>query len=1731
MKKDKYLQIFNYLLEFSKLRSNPVRDIESSDTQYPDKVWFADIPQYEIFDCITFPNYNQDADYWLKITKPKGEPTLPTFSKLSEALLDWIVKESLTDENGTPILRDTVIKNGKTISLADKPEIEAEFQTYLNNKWIDDLELYKKELETYKAKLAEYEKQSKTYKHLFSIYNKAQQFGEEFELVVGVGLLYFQEDVNSPLICRHIITTKVEIDFNEKDFAIRVSPTVESELKFETDSIIDLDNIFDPQNIVEAEKLSQKLILQNEEINPFSSITKQSLLGFSKRFHVDGDYKEDLSKPKVIEQKPTLFYAPALLLRKRNTRSFTALYEKILENISTANDSIDIPSINDIIGYLQSPEDFPNDSENESLGSVSLNNETIYFPKKYNDEQIEIIEKARRNNKVLVQGPPGTGKSHTIANLICHLLANGKKVLVTAYTKRALEVLKNQLPKDFQNLTVNLLSGDSSSIQDLDASVNAINEELSIITNLDSYKKEIEEKEIELSLLKEQKANTKNEWLKVKEKSTRRQSINRIYQGTLSEIAERIEKEVSAFAWFKDEFTDISKIDLLTDIENFNSLTRHYQSIDCSVFNFTIPQKGKLLSLSELKDYRKIANELVQKYSSKDEHNSINCKDYPELKKQLQLLHKLFSEIENNVLPFKAKLTSDYRNNLFIWKDKLSRTANTLTELPDEKLKQFDRSVEIKYPSDKSLIQIKSDAEFLLQLLSEGKKIRGILSIFNNPLAPANVKQRKYFIQGVQVNGSDCDTEQEFKTVLADIKFKQDFEELNTIWELEPHGNSKSYSDKAKFYRQLKEDTEGLISLLSEANNIKSQIESISSVRIQDYLCANVHSLIEETDYNFLLAQEKAFKAKIVEANNHLSIQNIHPIATTIIKTVTNINTEKYEQHLSEIDSLYSEKEKYNNYKKLQDNLQRHLPILVKEILDNTFDFANFRLLENAIHFKHAFAEIQKLLSEDYESTLLQKLSDIEQAEEKLVSKIGSMKAWHYVLSSLNSNPQLRRHLQAWALAQSRIGQGTGKRAAKFRKEAQHQMEKCKDSVPCWIMPLYKVAETINPEQGMYDYVIIDEASQLGADAIFLLYISKNIIIVGDDKQTSPEYVGVNANTMTPHINRHLQGIPFANFYGTEFSFFDHAKMFCNGVTVLREHFRCMPEIIEFSNKYFYAPDGKGLYPLKQYSENRLNPLETVYCESGYIEGAYQNITNRVEAEAIANKIAEIVTDERYFKIEDGIKKPKTIGVIALQGNRQADVIDSMILKKIGEAEYKKRKIVCGNSASFQGDERDIMFLSLITANNHRRQAMTDDNDKRRFNVAVSRAKEQAWLFHSVLPDDLSNHNDLRWKLLDHFLNFKPQPIPQPTPQPRTLGNQPEPFESWFEVDVYNDIVTNNYSVIPQYEVAKGRYRIDLVALLPNGIKIAIECDGDKYHGPEQFTNDLMRQRVLERCGWQFFRVRGGEYYSNRKKALEPLWKLLSANDFHKEDPPINNNHQHNRQEEIIIEVVETVQLETKRQTVVSNKKVVQPDLFRTESQVAMTFTNEAEQPTKMKAATHLLSFPEILVFTSQHNVYKVANRGLTSQSQVISQIEFEEGEKSIYFTGTKNYSGYLIVAFQNGKAGKISMTAFQTEHNRKKLKNAFSDESKLIFIEHIENDIDLVALSSINKVVLFNTSKINPVGSRTTKGVQVMKQKDNSFMTKIKRLNQVKLQDAEYYRKDESLNVVGYYLKLGDEI
>ncbi|MEH7484218.1 DUF559 domain-containing protein [Neobacillus drentensis] len=99
-----------------------------------------------------------------------------------------------------------------------------------------------------------------------------------------------------------------------------------------------------------------------------------------------------------------------------------------------------------------------------------------------------------------------------------------------------------------------------------------------------------------------------------------------------------------------------------------------------------------------------------------------------------------------------------------------------------------------------------------------------------------------------------------------------------------------------------------------------------------------------------------------------------------------------------------------------------------------------------------------------------------------------------------------------------------------------------------------------------------------------------------------------------------------------------------------------------------------------------------------------------------------------------------------------------------------------------------------------------------------------------------------------------------------------EKCESDFKRVVYDQITAKGYRVIPQFEVAG--YRIDLVVEGEKG-RIAVECDGDHWHGPDRYDYDMNRQRILERCGWRFWRVRGSEYYYNPEKALDSLWETL----------------------------------------------------------------------------------------------------------------------------------------------------------------------------------------------------------------------------------------------------------------
>jgi very-short-patch-repair endonuclease len=1726
MKKEKYLQIFNYLKEFSKIRSNPVRDIRNSETQYPIVIWLADIQKNELFECVTNPFFDPNSDYYIKIKKPKPpQISEPIFPKIVQPLDKWIEPLSLTRPGQIPQLKEKIVDNGVTYYLHDDPSIQELFSEYLSGKWLVASNNYRTEHNYYNQENEKYEQLNQTYKKFFSLYNKAEQFGEEFELLIGIGLFYFKENNESPLICRHILTFKVEIEFQptQNDSSIKIVPGVESGFKIETDAIIDLYNLFDSTNIIAAERKLEEL-LKDEALldDPFGPKMKSALQSFVERIRFDGVYCDTENFPKETPKIPTIIFSPSLILRKRDSRSFTSLYSSILNNINTADNDLDIPLINDLIELNSNPS-IPADI-NGVLEPQQLQTESIYFPKKYNDEQVEIVVKSKNNNKVLVQGPPGTGKSHTIANLICDLLANGKRVLVTAYTKRALEVLHGQLPDEFQNLTVNLLSSDSKSLKGLESSVSNISSELSR-ADINEYRRKINKYELEIHEIRKKINATKSKWLDIKEKSTRRVALNDLYNGTLIEIAERIEKENTSFLWFKDNVPNINTINLIPEIECYKNLEKEYRKINIQDFSYDIPEISKLITISDLSRIKELENYIETKSHTIQKFKVKGVNDIDEINIKLDELLSLCKIYDKNDLSLKEKIIKENKNNLKIWHLKLNRSENLIGKHSVEQMLTYERNYECSYPVNKSLTQLKSDAGFLLEYLKDGNSLSGIGFNLRKPFLPNNIKDKLYFLESVKVNGSVCDTIHELTTVINDINLKQDFNEISHMWEL-PIADNVHLSQQLTTYQHVVTAAKELLNTLSLYYEILASIEGRLTIDLKIFDRVMIENIIEELQYHKNFSELDRLMIQVHSTFNKLSQQNIHPLSNDLLSALKMRNTSKYNQCLAELERINQAKLKYTQYEELENKLILQLPSLIQQLKNNEINAEQYSLLYNAILFNHAKNEITKLFSKGEEERLLQELNSFEQTEESLIALIASQKAWLHVIEKLKTNRSLQQYLEAWVMAIKKIGKtGTGKRALKFRKIAQQHMDKCKDSVPCWIMPLYKVAETVAPQVGMYDYIIIDEASQLGPDAIFLLYIGKKIIIVGDDKQTSPEYVGVDANAMTPHIHRHLQGIPFADHYGTEFSFFDHAKLFCEGMIVLREHFRCMPEIIEFSNKHFYANDGKGLYPLKQYSENRLKPLVAIHCPEGYIEGHAQAIINKVEAEYIADKISELVKDPRYDN--------KSFGVIALQGNKQGPLIENAILNKIGESEYQKRKLICGNSASFQGDERDIILLSLVTANNHNRAALVKPEDERRFNVAVSRAKEQIWLFHSIKLEDLANNEDLRFKLLDHFLNYKTQRVPVQSIIKKVHGNQPHPFESWFEVDVYNEIISKGYKAIPQYEVARGKYRIDLVLIMNNGVKLAIECDGDKFHGADEYQKDLMRQKVLERCGWRFFRIRGFEFYSSRINALQPLWELIES---FKTVEPLNYEivEEQPRSPIIVHDKQAEIHPQISDDDIINEVESIEPKNLFTQEQ-KLTNINNSTSDLKVAinherpiVSTNNDNLQHQLIFTSKHNLYIIPQRLVNDRIPYFDKQVMENGEKGIFSVYTKEYSGFIILGYENGHVAKIDLSNYRKTVGNLKIQHVISNTSNLIFIDRILTDIDLVVTGN-SRAVVFNTKNIHETSFDKTAGIPTLKFFDHGRASKIARVESVQIMNKEYYRKD--IPHIGEYTKFSDII
>src|SRR5262249_13325922 len=294
-------------------------------------------------------------------------------------------------------------------------------------------------------------------------------------------------------------------------------------------------------------------------------------------------------------------------------------------------------------------------------------------------------------------------------------------------------------------------------------------------------------------------------------------------------------------------------------------------------------------------------------------------------------------------------------------------------------------------------------------------------------------------------------------------------------------------------------------------------------------------------------------------------------------------------------------------------------------------------------------------------------------------------------------------------------------------------------------------------------------------------------------------------------------------------------------------HFRSVPEIISFSNQLSY--EGK-IRPLRAASSTYLKPA----CVPYRVDGVREGDVNPREAEAIVALIKAMTLHPAYAG--------KTIGVISMVKEDQAALIQSMLHKRIDAVELQRRRILAGLSAEFQGDERDIILLSMVDSSTGDTALRTVREGayelvKKRFNVAASRARDQMWVVHSFDPMHHLKADDLRFQLLQHARD--PGSALQASNPDGTRPSSP------LEREVAKRLTEAGFRVKQQMSV--GHFRIDMV-VEGDEKRLAVECDGDRYRSPESLAEGTARQAVLERLGWPFVRIRGSAFYRDPDTAL-----------------------------------------------------------------------------------------------------------------------------------------------------------------------------------------------------------------------------------------------------------------------
>ena len=429
---------------------------------------------------------------------------------------------------------------------------------------------------------------------------------------------------------------------------------------------------------------------------------------------------------------------------------------------------------------------------------------------------------------------------------------------------------------------------------------------------------------------------------------------------------------------------------------------------------------------------------------------------------------------------------------------------------------------------------------------------------------------------------------------------------------------------------------------------------------------------------------------------------------------------------------------------------------------------------------------------------------------------------------------------------------------------------------PCLLMSPLSVSQFLPAGGHLFDLVVFDEASQITVwDAVGAIARGKNVIVVGDPKQMPP----------TNFFDRGAASDDEANDNNNDDleSILDEGL--ASGVKLhrLTGHYRSRHEsLIAFSNHAYY--DGQLVtYPCPETKDSAVSLVK--------VDGVYQRgkgRTNPIEAKAVVEEIVR--------RLKDPVLSKLTIGVVTLN-SEQKRLIDDLLdqerrrdpnLERFFEGKNADDLVAVKNLETVQGHERDVVFLSIGYGPDSPGAKTIPMNfgplnrkgGERRLNVAITRAKSEMIVFSSFDPSmiDLTRTSAQAIRDLKHYMDFAQRGTVALGESVKSVGGSDQ-FDSEFEKSVAQALRAKGWTIHTQIGVSK--FRIDLGIVHPDapGRYLAgIECDGAAYHSsPSAKDRDRVRHSILTDLKWRLIRIWSTDYFIDPTYTLDRIDRQLHS--------------------------------------------------------------------------------------------------------------------------------------------------------------------------------------------------------------------------------------------------------------